>query len=94
MARTLPVGGATNDVDALLGATLQGATRIARQYWKLCEEEKERVAERKRRNLAMVIQPCREWETNGCRRGDKCKFIHAARWEQEDDDNDAAAHQD
>ena len=71
--------GECRDVDALLGATIQGAMKIARKSWQLCAEEKDRVSKRKRDGWNVVVQPCAEWLQHKCKNGDRCPYIHAKR---------------
>ena len=78
MELTMPTGPA-KDVDALVGAMLQGAIRIARKFGLPCPEERERVAARKRGHSEVVLQPCREYPGK-CRRDEACKYIHARRY--------------
>ena len=72
-----PFGPAQN-VDAMVGAVLQGGIRLARRHPDIDSDEKERLQTRKRNSREVVFQPCRDYP-NKCKREADCKYVHATR---------------
>ena len=66
------------NVDAMVGAVLQGGIKLARRNPDIDIDEKERLQTRKRDSREVVFQPCRDYP-NKCKREDDCKYVHASR---------------
>ena len=66
------------NVDAMVGAVLQGGIKLARRHPDIDADEKERLQSRKRSSREVVFQPCRDYP-NKCKKEDGCKYVHATR---------------